>query len=144
MFNWRKKRSAVEKVSIPNYLSSLTSEENHSLPEDRKCDVLLLGLGTHAGSQECYIDGYSDLGLEISKSSSCAYSNEGKKKRRRNDSYCLEPIINLTGCLACQILIRVIKSMNWSTSSEINHTENVNKQLCRRVSVSIIKKIDLK
>ncbi|CAL0305486.1 unnamed protein product [Lupinus luteus] len=123
-----KKNTTFENVSISNCLQSLPSEGNRYFCEDKKYDVPLLSLGTHPSSRECKGDRYSDLGIEKSKSSSCDYSNIEDK---RSVSDCLNGNVSVHGLLSIPNIDKITNSLNGSISSEINHVDDFNKQLCQ-------------
>ena len=130
----KQKNITVDKVPMPDSLNNLPKEWNVS-PEDKKGDLSLLGLGPHSRSQECKTDEDSDTGKvarfesgqNISNSPSCVSISEDK----RSDSDLLDANNSVHDLLSTPNTDKVAKSLNGSTSSEINQMEYDNNQLCQ-------------
>ncbi|CAI8605565.1 unnamed protein product [Vicia faba] len=140
------KINAVDKVSVPD-------NEKNVLCEDENRGLSLLSPGPECRSQQCKINEDSDIGKEsrfersgsISSAPSCASSSVDKNCG--SDSDCLDASNPVHDLLSVTNIDKPIdkptKSLNGSTS-ELNHLDCGNKQLCQsELSLSPGKYIDV-
>ncbi|XP_058724534.1 uncharacterized protein At1g21580 isoform X2 [Vicia villosa] len=147
--------AASENVKAETYLEEkINAVDKVSAPDSEKCEdkngsLSLLSLGPEFRSQECKINEDSDIGKEsrferggsISSAPSCASSSVDKNCG--SDSDCLDVCNSVHDLLSVTKIDKPTKSLDGSTS-ELNHLDCGNKQLCRsEVSLSPGKYIDV-